>query len=124
MSSRPQIIIRQPSPPLSPVRGQSHLSPAASSEQGSRTSALPILSDIQGPADPAPTDPLPGLGDDVMEASPSPLAAGSPSGLGPDEEFADTFLNLEPFHDLEMSTDSTKRKREKEGDECLSKLQH
>jgi len=124
VSSTPKIIIRHPSPPLSPIRGQSHHSTAASSEQGSQTSVLPILSDIQGPADPAPTDPLPGMGDDAMEDSPSPLAEGSPSGLVPEEEFADTFLNLEPFHDLEMSTDSTKRKRKEEGDECLSKLQH
>ena len=125
MSSIPKVIIRNPSPPLSPIRGQSQLSPAASSKQGSsRTSVLHILSENRCAADPAPTDPLPGMGDDQMEASPSLLAEGSPSGLAPEEDFADTFLNLEPFHDLEMSTDSTKWKRVEEGGECLSQLQH
>ena len=55
-----------------------------------------------------------------MEDSPSHLAVGSQTGQPQEEEFADTFLNLEPFHDLEMSTDSTKRKRVEEGEECLS----
>ena len=123
VSSNPKLIIRQSSPPLSPARDH-QISPAASSEQGSRTTLLPIQSDLPEPAHPTPTDVQPGLGEDDMDASPSPRAVGSPSGLDPDEEFADTFLNLEPFHDIEMSTDSTKRKREEEGEECLSKLQN
>jgi len=58
-----------------------------------------------------------------MVTSPSPRDAGSPSGLD-DEEFADSLLHLEPIQDIEMSTDSIKRKREEEGEECLSKMQN
>lgn len=38
-----------------------------------------------------------------------------------DEEMADTFLNLDPIQDLEMSTESAKRRRVEEGDEGLSR---
>jgi len=121
----PQLVINKSSPPLSPVY-EHHLPPADSSEQGLRPNILPRQSPLPTPA-PLPLDPSDsqqGVGEDDMVTSPSPRAVSSPSGIDPDEEFADTFLNIEPFQDIEMSTDSTKRKREEEGEECLSKLQN
>lgn len=34
------------------------------------------------------------------------------------EDNADMFLNLDNIEDVEMSTDSSKRKRDEEGEEC------
>jgi len=41
----------------------------------------------------------------------------------PDDDFVDSLLNLEPFQELEFSTDSAKRRKMEEGDEGLSQKQ-
>ena len=120
-SSTPLLIIPHSTPPLSPTHDQHH-SPMATSEQ-SHTNLLPRPSKIPQQFQPAPSAAQQGPATDRMVTSPSPRDAGSPSGLD-DEEFADSLLHLEPIQDIEMSTDSIKRKREEEGEECLSKMQN
>jgi len=47
------------------------------------------------------------------------MVAGDNEGMD-QEENVDMFLNLENIEDVEMSTDSSKRKRVEEGEECTS----
>ena len=118
-SASPLLIIPQSTPPLSPIQDHPH-SPMATSEQ-SHAHPLPRPSEPPQHHQPAPSAAPQGPTSDRMVTSPSPRDTGSPSGLD-DEEFADSLLNLDPIQDIEMSTDSIKRKREEEGEECLSKL--
>ncbi|KAJ8444540.1 hypothetical protein Cgig2_000819 [Carnegiea gigantea] len=50
------------------------------------------------------------------------MVAGDDEGMD-EEENVDMFLNLENIEDVEMSTDSSKRKRVEEGEECTSHSQ-
>ncbi|KAJ8429043.1 hypothetical protein Cgig2_034072 [Carnegiea gigantea] len=56
-------------------------------------------------------DPLDAMEDVTMDDSPIQMACESQAGDLQDEDFGDTFLNLEPIQEIEMSSESFKRHR-------------
>jgi len=69
-------------------------------------------------------DPLDAMEDDAMKDS--PLGVGFDSQLSelPEDDFAESCLNLDPIQEHELSSDSAKRRKVEEGDEGISPTVH
>ncbi|KAJ8437482.1 hypothetical protein Cgig2_002983 [Carnegiea gigantea] len=69
---------------------------------------------------PANSDPLNTMDEDMVADSNDNDYEDSQALVLDEEEMVDTFLNLDPLQDLEMSTKSSKRRRVEEGDEGVA----
>jgi len=69
---------------------------------------------------PIDEDPLDAMEDDTM--GDSPLGGDFDSQLGelPEDDFAESCLNLDPIQELELSSNFAKRRKVKKGDESIS----
>lgn len=96
-----------------------------------RANPLPATEQIVAPKAKEGPDTVDPIGIILENPSPIKTQAQGPSNLdtlfamenedeeGMDaEDNADMFLNLDNIEDVEMSTDSSKRKRDEEGEEC------
>lgn len=70
---------------------------------------------------PANVDPLNAMDEDLLDEFNGNIYEDSQDILVDKEEIADTFLNFDNIQDLDMSSESSKRRRVEEGDEGLSR---
>ena len=70
---------------------------------------------------PANMDPLNAMDEDLLDEPNGNDYEDSQDILVDEEEMADTFLSLDNIQDLDMSSESSKRRRMEEGDEGLSR---
>ena len=115
-----------PIPPLSPINApplSSPVLPSASNHSCNTKKivlACPAASNLI--SSPFNDDPLDAMEDDEM--GDSPLGGEFDSQLGelPEDDFADSYLNLDPIQELELSSDSAKQRKVEEGDESISPI--
>ena len=65
-------------------------------------------------------DPVNAMDDEQLATPSENLDNDSQEFMMDEEDMANTFLNLEPIQELELSTESSKRHRVEEGEEGLS----
>jgi len=85
---------------------------------------IPLLghsSPLHNPDCPLIPDPLHDMDEDLMEDSKDNDCEDSQEFMLDEEEMGDTFLNQDTIQEVELSTDSSKRRKIEEGEEGLSK---
>jgi len=117
----PKSLGSPPSPPnlVNPKEGDPspHMSPII------HATSILLAQPAQGRnlEDPMNEDHLNAMEEDMLESANNDICGDSQENYVNEEDMADSFLNLDPIQDLELSTESAKRRRVEEADEGLSR---